>query len=381
MLNIGKFTLKRLGGNLNHYNLLNLLKRNYLSTSQNKNKKSSDKIDLKEEFQEMLNETKISEEEVNKRKRDEDQKTKDAMKQANKDWEVKVENLKKEFEKKRIDEEEDADSELKIKNVKKKIKSAFSTNKSSDEEKGEDKAKNGKNDKNGKSDSSNINTPNTFSKFLTGFAKVWKLTFPGEENLELLLEKRKLEAKNLKSKIKEPTDEEIAEIEASIPEWKRGAVVLVADQPVQETNSFFETAKRNLTSHVKNLKVYQDTQKTLEDSELSLLVNDMKTSYINVKENLKESQNPLFVVSRDLVDRVSFKSPSSQAITVMRKYDPEFELINFEKEVNAIFKQLLTAFLKDDLDTIRLVAGEMALAMLTNEIKTRRERVNYFNNF
>ena len=48
------------------------------------------------------------------------------------------------------------------------------------------------------------------------------------------------------------------------------------------------------------------------------------------------------------------------------------------KEVNAIFKQLLTAFLKDDLDTIRLVAGEMALAMLTNEIKTRRERVNYF---
>ena len=73
--------------------------------------------------------------------------------------------------------------------------------------------------------------------------------------MELLLEKRKLEAQILKSKIKEPTEEEIQQIEESIPEWKRGAVVFVMDQPAEETVSFFDVAKRNLKSHVKNLKI------------------------------------------------------------------------------------------------------------------------------
>jgi hypothetical protein len=331
------------------------MKKNYLSTSQNKTLKKDEKIDLREEFQEMLKETKISDEEVQKIKLNEETKITESINQAKKDFDEKTEKLKNEFE---------------------------SNTKNTENEKSENKKKSTSNFGKGKEEESkNKNTeatPGAFSKFMTGFKKVWKQTFPGEDNLELLIEKRKAEAQFLKSKIKEATEEEIAEIEAKIPEWKRGAVVLVADQPPEEGHSLFESAKRNLTNHVKNLKIYQDTQKNLENSELSLLVNDLKTSYTNVKDNLKESQNPFFVVSRDLVDRVSFKSPSSQAIVVMRKHDPNFELIDFEKEVNVIFKQLMTAFLKDDLDTIKLIASEMALAVLTNEIKTRKERVNLY---
>jgi len=151
--------------------------------------------------------------------------------------------------------------------------------------------------------------------------------------------------------------------------------MLVMDAGFQEKTSIFETAKRNLKSHVKNLKIYQETQKSLQDSELSLIIDDLKQSYTNVRENLKESQNPFLVVTRDLADKVSFKSPSSLAIKVMRKYDPTFELTTFEKEVDAIFKQLMTAFVRDDLDTVKLVAAESALAILMNEIKSRRERV------
>ena len=55
-----------------------------------------------------------------------------------------------------------------------------------------------------------------------------------------------------------------------------------------------------------------------------------------------------------------------------------FDLILFEKEVNGIFSQLMTAFINDDLETVKLVAGEVALAILTNEIKSRRERVTIY---
>ena len=193
--------------------------------------------------------------------------------------------------------------------------------------------------------------------------------------MELLLEKRKMEAKLLKSKIKEATDEEIAEIEASIPEWKRGALVLVETDAPKEKLSIFDIAKRNLAYHIKNLKLYQEAQNKLKDSEVSLLLDDFKKSYSNVKENIKESQNPLFVVSRDIIDRVAFKSPSSQAIQIMRKYDPNFELHNFEKEVEVVFKQLMKAYFQDKLDLVRSICSESALAVLSSEIKSRRERV------
>jgi hypothetical protein len=357
-------------------NLPNFIKKNYLSTSQNKSNKSSEKIDLRSEFQDMLKETKISEEEVQNRKKEEEMKLKETMDQAKKDFDAKQENLKNEWEKKRhSNAEEDQESDLKINHIKKKFTSAFYFNKDKPEGK-EEKGEKNSSDKNEETEKiSEPSEPTKFSKFLSGFAKVWRETFPGEENVELLLEKRKLEAQILKSKIKEPTEEEIEQIEASIPEWKRGAVVLVMDQPPEEAASFFDVAKRNLKSHVKNLKIYKEAQESLQNSELSLLVEDLKTSYTNVRENLKESQNPFFVVSRDLMDRVNFKSPSALATQVMRKHDPNFELVLFEKEVDAIFKQLMMAYVKDDLDTVRLVAGDMALAVLTNDIKSRRERV------
>lgn len=374
----------------NKVNLFNNIHaKNYLNVANKSKLNGSDRINLKAEFQEMLNETKISEEEIKMKKTEEILKKKEAMSEANKEWEKKNEDLKNEWEEKRMDSE---DAEGGKEKLKEKLKSSFRFKKSMNQDKEENidkdnKGSNGNGDKNGKNDkdksnksnktSNNSNdNPNVISRFISGFAKVWKQTFPGEENIELLLEKRKQEALILKSKIKEASEEEITDIEAAIPEWKRGALVLVESETAQEKYSIFDLAKKNLAYHVKSLKIYQETQKSLKDSEISLLLKDFQESYSNVRENLKESQNPFFVVSRDLIDRVSFKSPSSQAISIMRKFDPHFELLIFEKEVDAIFKQLMNAYLKDNLDTVKALTSESALAVLTSEIKSRRERVS-----
>lgn len=41
---------------------------------------------------------------------------------------------------------------------------------------------------------------------------VWHKTFPGEENIEALFERRREEARVLKDKIKDPTEEEIQKV-------------------------------------------------------------------------------------------------------------------------------------------------------------------------
>jgi hypothetical protein len=325
----------------------------YLSTGQPRSAPKQTKMDLREEFSQILN-SKEHEEDKNKNINHEEN---DEKKSRECNEELDCQNDKSE-------------------------KSQKSDKSSTEDDKNNNNYSDG-NPKNNKKQEeiNNKSGPNPFSKFINGFVKVWKQTFPGEQNFEAIHELRKKEAKILKEKIKEPTEEEIAIIEAEIPEWKRGALVLVSNQPEPERFSIFEQARRNLTIHIKNLGIYQDSIKKYQNSEVKLLVNDLKESYTNVKENIKDSQNPLFVVSRDLLDRVPFNSPSSMAISVMRKQDPSFELVIFEKEVEFVFKQLMSAFIKDDLDMVKLLSSEMALAVLTSEIRSRRERVSniYFN--
>jgi hypothetical protein len=410
MINFTKLYLKNFKphGGLNLSFSKNFGKNFFNSSQVKKDKKSnSEKIDLKQEFEEMLKTNKISEDELKLKTMQEEQKKKETIDNINKEYEERNKNLKDQWEQKRntTDEENDTESKIKLDHIKKKVKSAFFFNKMSaqegktttsraesetKEEKIEEETKQEKKEENKfdektekKTQSKSITSePGSLHKLYKGFLNVWKQTFPGEENMDLLFEKRRQEAQILKSKIKEPTEEEIEQLEAAIPEWKRGAVVLVQDDSATEKIkiSILDIAKNNLTRHVKNLKVYKDAQKSYENSELSLLMEDLKTSYSNVRDNLKESQNPLLVVSRDLVDRVPYTSSSAQATSIMRKHDPNFDIILFEKEVTGIFKQLMTSFINDDLDTVKLIAGEVALALLTNEIKSRRERVKIFNN-
>jgi hypothetical protein len=400
MINFTKLYFKNIKSQGLTYSITKIFGKSFFNSSQVKKEKKSttEKIDLKQEFEEMLKTNKISEDDLKLKTMQEEKKKKETYDNINKEYEERNKTLKDQWEQNRntTEEENYTEHKIKIDHIKKKVKSAFYFNKMSaqegktstsqaesetKEEKSEERKEEKKETKSDekKFQAKQNSEPSSFQKLYKGFLNVWKQTFPGEENMDLLFEKRRQEAQILKSRIKEPTEEEIEQLEAAIPEWKRGAVVLVQDESSQKIKtSIFELAKLNLTRHVKNLKIYKDAQKSYDNSEISLLMEDLKTSYHNVKDNLRESQNPLLVVSRDLVDRVPYTSTSAQATTIMRKHDPNFDMILFEKEVTGIFKQLITAFINDDLETVKLIAGEVALALLTNEIKSRRERVKLF---
>lgn len=285
---------------------------------------------LQSEFDEMIKTTKISEEEIKLKKTLDEAKTKDDIENTKKAYSEASDKLKDEFDKLKDNNEETVEAN----HIKKRFKSVFFFNKANDSKDSSNKDSKHSKDSSNKDSKEEVKKPNLAVRFAKGFAKVWKQTFPNEDNVEHIMEKRKEEAILLKSKIKEATDEEIAEIEANIPEWKRGAVVLIEDAGLEEKLSIFEQAKKNLNNHVINLEIFKTTKQKYENSELQLLLKDLKTSYTNIKDNIQESQNPFLVVTRDLTDRVAFKSPSSQAITIMRKHDPNFDLLQFEREAN-----------------------------------------------
>lgn len=128
-------------------------------------------------------------------------------------------------------------------------------------------------------------------------------------------------------------------MEALIPEWKRGAVVLItADDLLGDKPSIFETAKNKLKAHIKTTEAYKTFRESSQFKDYQEFREDLKIATANVKEGLEMSQNPLIMMSRDILDRVSFKSSSAEATMIMRKFDPNFNLLDFEKEVDVTMK-------------------------------------------
>lgn len=56
-------------------------------------------------------------------------------------------------------------------------------------------------------------------------------------------------------------------------------------------------------------------------------------------------------------------------------YESDFDILNFEREVHVIFKQLMHHFNHDDLESIQMLAEDTALGLFTGIITARRERV------
>jgi len=181
------------------------------------------------------------------------------------------------------------------------------------------------------------------------------------------------EAKIIKERIKEPTEEEIIAAESLIPEWKKGALVLIIEDTINEKKSIFDIATDKMKKHVRNSESY----KNFVESDAYKELQQIKTDYLEAKKNFRDeisgSQNPFIVVSRDLLDKVQVKSTTAHATNLMRKIDPNFDLFEFEKEVDFIFKKFFEAFLNDDIDFLEKVSANAALGMMSGVIKARKE--------
>jgi hypothetical protein len=77
---------------------------------------------------------------------------------------------------------------------------------------------------------------------------------------------------------------------------------------------------------------------------------EMKEFKSNLKEELDNSQNPLINTARSATDVVFMESNCARAIKEMKKYDPDFDIIELHYEFQEIFKEFFCNFLEGNLD-------------------------------
>jgi len=122
---------------------------------------------------------------------------------------------------------------------------------------------------------------------LSYFRDVWEETFPDpEKKMARRMEQRKKMAKmqrELEQKEKDLTPEEIEEIQANIPEWKRGAVT-VTDGPTEKKKGIFGRMSSKVKSKISNTGA---AQKFYESEDFQKL-KDARANFTEFKNNLKD---------------------------------------------------------------------------------------------
>lgn len=148
------------------------------------------------------------------------------------------------------------------------------------------------------------------------------------------------------------TPEEIEEMEKSIPEWKRNALV-VTEQQKQE--------KEGLLGKMKG-KIYQTSAaKTFYESDEYQKLKEVRTNYSDFKEKLKEgienTQNPAIQAAVNVSDYVYTESSCAKAIKAMEQYDPYFKFDELEVEAADIFREFYCNFLSGNVEYLEKVSG------------------------
>lgn len=96
--------------------------------------------------------------------------------------------------------------------------------------------------------------------------------------------------------MKEQSDlspEELERLEGEIPEWKRGAIVMTEEAPVEEKQGLFKRAKNKLFSKVSDTKIAKNIKESEEYKKIEEMRREMQEFKHNLKDEIDSSQSPL----------------------------------------------------------------------------------------
>ena len=120
--------------------------------------------------------------------------------------------------------------------------------------------------------------------YYSKFKDVWAETFPDpDKKMANRMKQRKKAAKQqreLEEKQENMTPEEIEAMEASIPEWKRNAVVLQGEEVTEEKKGIFRKLKGKVAS--------TDAAKNFKDSEEYEKLKEARADFRETMDKFKE---------------------------------------------------------------------------------------------
>jgi hypothetical protein len=204
---------------------------------------------------------------------------------------------------------------------------------------------------------------------------LWQETFPKDDNkVRTRLQKRKEVAKEQALY----SEEEIKQMQDDIPDWKRTAVTMVDDDKVEERESGFVG------------KLYKKVGSSVSDSSIGKKIfeseeyKDFKKKYRTVrqeadefredfKDEVETTQNPVVGSARTVTDYLFKETDLAKAITKMKAYDPEFDILDLTYEIEEIFTDFFNGFLEGNLEYLQTFSDEQALAIIKGDLQRRKK--------
>lgn len=177
---------------------------------------------------------------------------------------------------------------------------------------------------------------------------------------------------------KKYSEEEIAEMQEEIPEWKRTAVQVVDESQQEDQKAgYLKKLFKKVGSKVSDSTVGKKVFESEEYKELMKKYKEVKVEAAEFKEDFKDevetTQNPIVGGVRGIGDKFLGESPQSQAVAKMRMYDPEFDILELNYEVEEIFEDMFNNFLEGNLEYLEKFCGEAALAIIKADLQRRHK--------
>lgn len=138
-----------------------------------------------------------------------------------------------------------------------------------------------------------------------------------------------------------------------------------------EKKSVLDSIFSKMNTYLKKLaEDDEEYEKMLE--EFKELKSSYKESKSNIQQTVKSSENTIIQKGIDIVDKTKSKM-GSKAMEIIKKHDPDFDLLEFEEEALYIFETIYSKFLEQDMEYLEGVCVNDAFGYFKNIIAQQQE--------
>ena len=130
-------------------------------------------------------------------------------------------------------------------------------------------------------------------------------------------------------------------------------------------NEFLDKVSKYFKKLIENDEEYDKMMDEMDKMKTAL--KDMKH---NVSDKFKSTENQMVKKGYDLYEK-SIQNIGSKTMDAIRKWDPEFDLLDFEKEAQYIFEEVYAKYLEHDIEYLEGVCTNEALGYFKSMINVQ----------
>lgn len=185
-------------------------------------------------------------------------------------------------------------------------------------------------------------------------------TFDSNSYKKLKMKQRLVELKKQEEERKK-MEEALANMgdeEDKIPEWKKGAL-----QVIPKKLTYWQKMKSKVSEHSffssldrKKQEILQNENIKIAKEKVGEFKDDMNTFKEDLKESIESSDTGIISSTKEILSRATQGSQQARAVKTIREtVDPEFDVYEFESDLEDMIKDLLEKLNEGDMEYIRKV--------------------------